>query len=296
MKVEIVSRFKRLFFIFVLIAIGLSSCRTTRDLPDTRIKPMNIGRLLKKVEKNAFDYDDLSIRRISCRFSSNQNKANFSIRLKAVRDKKILVSIKKINIPVGRVLLTPDSVKYVNYINRNFFVDDYSFLSDFLNIDLDFETIQAILSNNAFLYRNDPKNRDFRTFDSSVESGMYLLQSEKERKIFEMIESGKDDKAQRWLERFGEDTLVLQKLYFTPRNFNLTKLIINDMTNERKVKMIFNDFEKVEKKDYPGFIEMNMTSPEDNIHLEIRMNGFSTEKIDGISLRIPEKYEQINVN
>ncbi|HCE58339.1 MAG TPA: hypothetical protein DER09_11040, partial [Prolixibacteraceae bacterium] len=45
-------------------------------------------------------------------------RASFRISLKAIRDEKILASITKLNIPVGRVLLTPDSVIYVNYIDR----------------------------------------------------------------------------------------------------------------------------------------------------------------------------------
>ena len=33
---------------------------------------------------------------------------------------------------------------------KYYFMDDYSYLSNFLNIDLDFATIQSILANNAF--------------------------------------------------------------------------------------------------------------------------------------------------
>lgn len=286
----------RIFGVLALLAIGLLSCRTPRELPVEQIKPMSTGKLLKKVEKNAFDYDDLSIRRINCRFSSEETKANFNIRLKASKDEKILVSISKMNIPVGRVLLTPDSVKYVNYIERNYFLDDYSFLSRFLNIDLDFETIQSILSNNAFSYRKDPKDKDFRTFSSSVKSGMYVLESVKEQKIFDLRERGNEERADRRMRRFGEEDLILQKMYFSPGNFALRRLIVDDKTSGRKMVMFFDDFEKVKKNDYPSYIEMTVTSPKEFINLEIRMNGFSTEKIDDISLRIPEKYEQINVN
>ncbi len=277
-------------------ALWLTSCKTTREIPTVIARPMSTGKLLSKIEENAFGYDNFSIKRINCQFSGNESKANFKISLKAIKDKQILVAISKLNIPVGRVLLTPDSVKYVNYIDRNYFIDDYSYLSDFLNIDLDFATIQSIISNNAFSYRNDPKNRDFKTFDSSIEDGMYLLQSEKERKIIRIEEKGKTAKIDRRLRRLNDEALILQKMYFNPGNFALTRLLIEDKTNNRKMEMTFQDFVKVGRKDYPGFINMNFISPKSDVSMKIRMSGFSTEKLDSLSINIPEKYDRIKVN
>ena len=216
--------------------------------------------------------------------------------MKAIKDEKILVSISKLKIPVGRVLLTPDSVKYVNYIDRNYFVDDYSYLSSYLNIDLDFATIQSIISNNAFSYRNDAKNKDFKTFDSFIEQGMHVLQSEKTRKIFRMEEREKTGKIERRMKRLDDNALILQKMYFNPSNFALTQLIINDKTNNRIMNMNFDDFVKIQNKDYPGMIDMSFNSDENEVKLKIRMSGFSTDKISSISIQIPEKYEQIKIN
>jgi len=257
---------------------------------------MSTGKLLKNVERNAFDYEYFSIRRINCQFSDNDSRTNFKINLKAQKDEKILVAISKLNVPVGRVLLTPDSVKYVNYIDRNYFVDDYSYLSSFLNIDLDFATVQSIISNNAFSYRNDEKDKDFRTFDSFVESGLHVLQSEKTKKIFKIEEKNKTNKLERRLKRLDDEALILQKMYFNPVNYALIRLIINDKTNNRIMNMDFNDFVQVQNRDYPGMIDMSFNSKRNEIKLKVRMGGFSTDKINSISLNIPKKYEQIKVN
>lgn len=285
-----------LFYLFLIIAFGVSSCKTTREMPTAKIKPIGTEKLLKKVSENSLDYESFSISRINCQFNSNQTKTSFRISVKTIKDEKILASITKLNIPVGRVLLTPDSVIYVNYIERNYFIDDYSFLSGFLNIDLDFATIQSIISNSAFSYRNDEKDKDFKTFITSVESGMYILQSEKERKVFKMDEKGKTGKIERRLKRLDDDALILQKMSINPQNFSLTKLLIEDKTNRRKMEMIFDDFVKVLDKDYPGSIDMSFNSETDNVYLKVRMSGFSTEKLNAVNLEIPEKYQQIKVN
>ena len=288
--------FNLFIFLFLIIFLGFSSCKTSRELPTANLKPIGTAKLLKMVSENSLVYEYFSISRINCQFAGNQSKTSFRISLKTVKDKKILASITKLNIPVGRVLLTPDSVIYVNYIDRNFFVDDYTYLSKFLNIDLDFATIQSIISNSAFSYRNDEKERDFKTFSTSVESGMYVLQSEKERKVFKSVEKANTGKIDRRLKRLDDNALILQKMSFKPSNFALTKLLIEDKTNKRKMEMNFDEFEKVMNKDYPGAIDMSFVSGSDNISLKIRMSGFSTEKLDELNLEIPQKYQQIKVN
>jgi hypothetical protein len=290
------SPLKLIVFILLLIVLGFSSCKTTREIPTANVKPIGTAKLLKNVEENSLVYESFSISRINCQFSSNQSKTSFKISLKAIKDEKILASITKLNVPVGRVLLTPDSVIYVNYIDRNYFVDDYTFLSNFLNIDLDFATIQSIISNSAFSYRNDEKEKDFKTFSTSIESGMYVLQSEKERKVYKMDVKGKTGKIDRRLKRLDDNALILQKMSFNPSNFALTKLLIEDKTNDRKMEMIFDDFVKVMNKDYPGSIDMSFNSESDNVGLRIRMSGFSTDKLNSLNLEIPEKYQQIKVN
>ena len=289
-------QFNLFALLFLIIVFGFSSCKTSREIPKLNIKPIGTNKLLKNIAENSLVYESLSISRINCQFNSNQTKTSFKISLKAIKDKQILAAISKLNIPVGRVLLTPDSVVYVNYIERNYFVDDYTFLSNFLNIDLDFSTIQSILSNSAFSYRNDEKDKDFKTFITSVENGMYVLQSEKERKVFKMDEKGKTGKIERRLKRLDDNALILQKMSFNPANFALIRLLIEDKTYNRKMEMNFDEFEKVLNKDYPGAIVVSFTSETENIALKLRMSGFSTEKLESLNLEIPQKYQQIRVN
>jgi len=286
---------KILVTVFVL-ATALSSCKAPREIKTEHIKPIGAAKLLKNVESTGLSYDYLNIGRINCQFSNSKTRASFRISLKAIRDEKILASITKLNIPVGRVLLTPDSVIYVNYIDKNYFVDDYKYLRRFLNIDLDFATVQSILSNSAFSYRNDEKDKDFKTFVSSVEEGMYVLQSERERKVMRLEQKAKPGKIERRLKRLDDNALILQKMYFNPDNFALTRLIIADKTNNRKMEMNFGDFVILNGKDYPGAIDMKLESEEENVELNVRMSSFSTERPEPFHLIIPEKYEQIKVN
>jgi len=273
-----------------------SSCRAPREIKTVNVKPIGAAKLLKSIENTGLTYDYLNIGRISCQFSNSQTRASFRISLKAIRDEKILASITKLNIPVGRVLLTPDSVIYVNYIDKNYFIDDYTYLSQFLNIDLDFATVQSILSNRAFSYRNDEKDKDYRNFVSTVENGLYVLTSERERKVMRLEQKAKPGKIERRLKRLDDKALILQKMYFNPANFALMKLIIADKTNNRGMEMKFDEFVLLNGKDYPGSIELKLESQDEKVELNIQMSNFSTDRPDPFGLNIPENYEQIKVN
>ena len=123
---------------------------------------------------------------------------------------------------------------------------------------------------------------------------MYTLESEKIRTLSSRSKEAKNAGFELRNKPQNQQALIFQKMYFNPRNFALTKLIINDETNNRKMEMVFDKFEQLEQKEYPGLIEMNLTSPVENIRLTIKMNGFSMEELDGITLRIPDKYEKIH--
>ena len=286
------NRLKIPLTLFVSLTLWFSACKTSREITSFEARPISTSKLLKKVEQNEFDYKQFSVKRINCQFDNGESKTNFRANLKAERNDKILVSISKLNIPVGRILLTPDSVKYVNYLERNFFVDDYSFLSRFLNMELDFDIVQSIISNNVFSVKNEI-NRANQNINSFIESGKYVIELGSGMEVYN---SGKKEREIRRVNTSNLNTNVYQKMYFEPVNFGLMKILIDDKTNGRKMEMDFDDFTQIKNKNYPGSINMRFVSPLDEVNLKIRMSGFSTEKINSFSFKIPEKYEEIHVN
>jgi hypothetical protein len=289
---------RAVFILLTALVVGFSSCRTARDLPAERLRPLSAEKILKEAEQNAFDYSDLSIRRINVQFSNSDTRTSFRANLKAVKDEQILASISKLNLPVGRVLLTPENVTYVNYIDRNYFLDDYTFLSRFLNFNLNFDIIQAVISNsfisNAF--SNSEWNVNRQKLDSSVEGGKYVVQLGNNHSVWQSAGLSNPFSNRNRRNNGGGETTATQKMYFHPRSFNLERLEINDLANNWKLEVDYSNFEKVDKKNYPGSIDLKMISSSEVVELKIRLNGFSTEKIDDMELNIPDRYERIRMN
>lgn len=278
-----------LFLIVVAFSAGMFSCKSSQEIVRVEnLKPLSPNRLLNNLEKSAFDYKAMEMSRISCQYESRTQNVSFRAVVKAVNNEAILLTFSKMNVPVGKVLLTPDSVKFINFIERSYFTGNYDYISNLLGIDIDFEIVNAILSNNAFSFRDDK----FREFTADIDSGMYVLKSVKDRKLDKVMKKGKDKKIDRLLKRFDENDFIEQTL-FVDSKFKLRKIILDDPLNQRMGIISFSEFMKVGRQMYPGEINMQFVSPKDRLQLKIKIGKLTMEKNQNLNFKIPERYQQI---
>ncbi len=204
--------------------------------------------------------------------------------------------LSKLNIPVGRLWLTPDSVKFINYIEKNYFLDDYSYLSSMLDMDLNFETVHAIISNNIFSLRDEKRDKELKDYEAKIDSGMYVLESVQKLKPAKENQKMNEKRQQRKARKVIANVPVKQSVYIDPETFKLRKIKLDDAVNSRKLSIDFTDFTPVEKQLYPGEMSLHLVSPESYLELRVKFAGFSMEKENEIKFRLPEKYTRINQN
>ncbi|MFY9152217.1 MAG: DUF4292 domain-containing protein [Prolixibacteraceae bacterium] len=296
MNVGLNTKIKQSFFgIICLVLLGFSSCKTSRVATRTTVaKPITTSKLIRNVESNAFDYKHFSIKKISCQFDNGKTKTSFRASIIAEKDKQITVMLSKLNIPVGRVWLTPDSVKFINYLEKTYFLDNYSYLSSLMEMDLDFETIHAIISSNVFALRDQKKDKDLKDFDTKIDSGLYVMQSVRKLKSKQKILKPGDRRYVKRAQKILPDTPVNQSVYIDPETFKVRKIVMTDPANSRNLKIGFDDFTAIEKQLYPADISFQFSSPENNMEMNIKMSGFSMDNEKEIRFRVPDKYTRIN--
>lgn len=228
-------------------------------------------------------------------YETPDEKTSFRANLESVKDKHIMVSLSKLNLPVARLLLTPDSVRMVNYFEKTYLIRDYSYLKDFFNADIDFELVQSILANHVFSYRNGQGDQDFREFVTYADSGMYVMQSLKNRKLEKIERKSKEERAERYLKKFEEEDLIIQSLYIDPVNFKIKKIVLDDRGEEKTLTVRFSDFQPVGNKLYPGDIQIYFRGPDDFLNIRIKLSKFSTQTDQPeLNFKIPERYKRLN--
>jgi hypothetical protein len=286
---------KTVFGIACLVLLGFSSCRTARvATTTTTVKPITTSKLIRNIENNAFDYQHLAIKKIACQFDNGKSKTSFKASILAEKDKRITVMLTKLNIPVGRLWLTPDSVKFINYMEDTYFIDDYSYLSSWLDMDLDFETVNAIISNNIFSLQDE--NPDKQEYITRIDSGMYVLESVTKMKRKTENQGEKARKPARKSKPVITDAPVNQSVYVDPETYKLRKIKMEDAVNSRNLYIDFSNYTSIEKQLYPGEIDLRFASPESSIQLNVKLGGFSMEKENEVRFKVPEKYTRINTN
>jgi hypothetical protein len=285
---------KSYWWIALFIFIGFSSCKTTRvaKSPTGVVKPMVTSKLIRNIENNAFDYKHLSIKKINCQFDNGKTKASFRANIIAEKDHQITVMLTKLNIPVGRLWLTPDSVKFVNYLEENFFLDDYTYLSSLLDMDLDFQMVNAIISNNVFLL-SDIQGAGDKKYETMIEDGMYVLQSIRSPKVDKTNTVLPNSRPVRNSKKMVKGAAVRQMLYVDPFSFKLRKIILEDALNARSMVINFADFVEIGKQLYPGDISLRLLSPDSNLQMDIKLSNFSMEKERAVRFKVPEKFTRI---
>jgi len=277
-----------------LISGLLISCRTTEKIPEVKLRPLNAVRLYKKAEGNAFDYKQFSIKKINIQYDNGNSRTSFRASVQAFKDKAVLLSITKLNILIAKIMLTPDSVVYVNYLNKSFYNDGYGPIVEMLKFNLNFNSIQAIVSANIFsLFDSQKELRDYKTW---TEGGLYVLQEETIRKLNRMEYKGKTQRMERILRRMDEEIPVIQTFYFDPSLFVIRKLDMKDKDSPRQAVINFNDYEPVGTKYFPSSVDMTFHSDSVSIELNSKLSGFSTDDGEFVPLKIPERYQRVYLN
>jgi len=274
-----------------IVLIMLVSCKTTEKVVIPKPRPMSSLRLYKKAEDNTFDFQRFNIRRINVQVEKGESRASFRAGIQAVKDSVVLISVSKMNILLATVKLTPDSVSYVNYLNKTYYSGDYEPVSDLLNFTVNFRIVQAIISANIFLlFESQKELREFKTW---VENGFYVLQSEAVRKLNRMENKGKTQRMERFMRRMGEDIHVIQTFYFHPGRFTIQKVVMDDQMNHQQAVLLFGEYEEVGGRYFPSSITLNIDSEVNKLMINTKMSGFSTSAGEFIPLRIPAGYQRI---
>jgi hypothetical protein len=181
-----------------------------------------------------------------------------------------------LGIEMLRMVITDDSVKYVNRFKKDYFVGDYKLVSQFLQIDVDFDILQAIILGNDFQFY------DINTFRASIDNLDYKLSTTDRRKIRKEAESASSD-----------PVVLLQNIWLDPESFKITKIDLKEyMKDNRKLTGSYEDFLLLENQFYPSTLRFDIIA-EDDIQIKINYNKVTLNEPMTFPFSVPGNYERI---
>ncbi len=205
---------------------------------------------------------------------------NFDIGIKMRRDSVILVSIQYLlGLDVAKVLITRDTVVFVNYINKTYFKGDFNYINDLLNADLDYDVLQAVMFGNSAEFHDDEINLKPVADRPNCH---YLLSTVRKRRL-RRIQNGVADLKD-----------ALQILTQNPENYKILKNEFIEPTTNRMFIANYSNFTHKDSVYAPYHVDIDIVAQK-KAQAKIDYVRIEKNTPQKIGVNIPAKYERIQI-
>jgi len=141
---------RSVFFILLsVLSLTVSSCKSKKKLGETP-KPAESLALVawEKALANDLEVAELSLAGdLTANINGDNQSSAFNIRIE--RGKQIWIILRPmLGIEAFRVLITPDSLRMVDRINKQYYEKPFSYLNQLAGTQIDYESLENILLNN----------------------------------------------------------------------------------------------------------------------------------------------------
>lgn len=130
-----------------MVTVDIDSSIYKKDVLSLSPKDTEIARSI--IQSRKLEYTTFQCK-AKMHFESGEEKQNFTANFRLQKEKVIWVSI---NAPligeVARAIVTPDSVKAIERINKRSYLYTYTDIQKLINIQVDFNTLQDLIVGNA---------------------------------------------------------------------------------------------------------------------------------------------------
>lgn len=149
---------KRQYFIIVsIVLLGvMTACKHTQQVAQNDQRLLSSKSSLKKVievlQAHQPAFQSAIVKDLTMEVKLNSRKVNVKADVRMVTDSAIHLSIKPfMGIELFKMELTPETVIIVDRTSRRFYETSYAFFLRRFGVDIDFDAIQALISNRMFV-------------------------------------------------------------------------------------------------------------------------------------------------
>lgn len=279
----------------IAILTALSSCKHKKKIQSTdqvvaapavedttkskcRLDFKTARALSRYVKENEFKFQWVNAK-ANVESNIDGKEESFDIKVAIKKDSAMLISIRYLlGLEVAKVLITKDSVKFVNYVSKNYFKGDFNYIYELLNADLDYDLIQAVLfGNSAEFVDDDTKLKPV----TDRQNCHYLLSTERKRRL-RKIQNGADLKS------------ALQTLTLNPDNFKILANEFIDPATNRRFVANYGNFAAKDSVFAPYHVDIDIIAQK-KASLKIDYVRIEKNQPQKLSLNIPSKYDEIQI-
>ena len=235
----------------LIFFIGFTSCAKKKEIvKPKKLENKNTKFLIKKIESNQHHFDTF-FAKFTAKTFFNDDKLNFkgSIRIKS--DSLIWISINKLGgIEVVRMVITQDSVKFINKWKKEYYLEALSKMEGLNGIAINYKMFEDLLTGNPYEFNPDAK------YKSSNDNYYYILKSKsksKTRKVSSINDTDtlltlnyEEKKYGKALKKYSGEDLILKTFYLYPESFLIAKQTANLLAEQKVIDISYANYQLIE--------------------------------------------------
>ncbi len=250
-------------YIFLLFLIFLSSCKSNKALVGGEINEnMPAKAVVRNHYANELNFKTLSGRMKIDYSTDGDASQGVNVTLRIEKDKAIWLSA-----PLGivKAYITPNRVTFYNKLENEYFDGDFSYLSNLLGTELDFQKVQNVLLGQALFDLRDEK------FEMDVSENNYQLKPLKFNELFKSL------------------------YQIEPKHFKIAALVLAQPLKNRVLEIEYRNYQGIEKRMTPGEIEINATNGDSKSNIAIEYRNVEFNKPLTFPYSIPKGFKEISL-
>ncbi len=260
--------------ILILLVLMAISCRSTKKPAKQPIKSEGPEYLFRKLKENEFKFEWLRAK-FGAELKSDQQSPSFSGQLRIRRDSLIWISVSKFSIEAFRLIISPDSVRMINRLDKTYMLEDFSYMNKFVNGALDFDMVQAFLTGNDFSFFENSQ------FKASIDSKEYKLTTSNRGKLKKYVKDS-----------HGEIKIPIQNIWLNAENFKITKVLIKEVKQEgRKLNATYGNFTLVNEQLFPFDLKFDI-SAENSAKIKVNYKDIRINEKQSFPFKISKNYSK----
>ncbi len=281
------------FVVLITAVLVFASCKTPRtsivepkgETMDDSIskdvfvpKKKSADSIYELLKKSEIDFGTL-VFKFSGSYEFKDDNQNFNGQVRIYKDSLIWINITALNIEVARVLISQDSVKFMNKLNKTYFVGDINFINQRLNTELDFGMLQSVMIGNDFEYYEIDK------FEFSDKGDKFEMNTINRSKLKKFVKNTED-----------YEKVLVQKICMDTATYKIVKQEVRQLKNEnRKFEAIYSGFITVEGQVLPTDLYFKVFG-EKSGEINLKYNDPVFNSNPTMPFNIPAKYEPMKSN
>ena len=247
--------------VLTVFLLTIGACKSTKSITGGEINP----RLSAKNIINAHYSNEPKFKtlrgRVKIDYTNGDDSQGVNVSLRMEKDKVIWMSA-----PLGVVKahITPNKVSFYNKLQNEYFDGDFSYLSELLGTELDFEKVQNLLLGNAVLDLKKEK------FNAEVYNGTYQLKPKKARELFKIL------------------------FQLEPKNFKIAAQEISQPENMRHLQARYT-YQDISGKVLPDEVKIVAEEAGDLTTIDLSFRNLELNKPMNFPYKVPKGYDKITL-